>query len=227
VITGTALPAVAVLQWFREEQIVLTWPRTDISTIRAGGIAGIAACLAYALLAIHRLPLPAVVMLAAVFGPAFCIGSYGLRRLLSLDGARDFGSLAFALNAVAAGIFTVMVMVQLAFAQPGAPVPHETRVLWLGLDVAWDVYLFCGTVCFALGMLRHPRFGVVFAVSGILVAAALMTLHLVTFPWPPQNRGLIDLGPAVGLWYLAVSVQTLRSIAWVREHEYAGAITVA
>jgi hypothetical protein len=198
-----------------------------VGAIRAGAIAGIVACAAYALMASHLLPMPAEVLLAAVFGPAFCIGSYGLSRLISLGGARDFSLLAFALNAIAAGIFTVMVMVQLAFAEPGAPVPQETRVLWLGLDVAWDVFLVCGVVCFALAMVRHPRFGIVFAVPGIIVAAALMTLHLITFPWPPQNRGLIDLGPAVGLWYLAVSIQVLRSLAWARELEHASTLTVS
>jgi hypothetical protein len=65
-------------------------------------------------------------------------------------------------------------------------------------------------------MLRHPRFGIVFALPGLAIAAGLITLHLFAFPWPPQNRGLFDLGPAVGLWYLAVSIQMLRSLSWAR-----------
>jgi hypothetical protein len=190
----------------------------QISTIRAGAIAGILACLAYTGMSIGRLPVPAVAVLVAVFGPALVIACYGLRQLLTQERPNPRASLGLLLILAAAATFTMMGMIQLAFAtaQPNSAVPLDTRVLWLGFDVAWDAFLCSGTACFALAMLRHPRFGIVFALPGLAIAAGLITLHLVTFPWPPQNRGLFDLGPAVGLWYLAVSIQTLRSLSWAR-----------
>jgi hypothetical protein len=192
--------------------------QATLSTIRACAIAGILACLAYAGMSIGRLPVLAVAVLVAVFGPALVIACYGLRQLLTQGRPRSLASLGLLLNLAAAAIFSMMGMIQLALAvaQPGAAVSMDTRVLWVGFDVAWDAFLCSGTACFALAMLRHPRFGILFALPGLAVAAGLMTLHLVTFPWPPQNRGLFDLGPAVGLWYLAVSIQMLRSLTWAR-----------
>jgi hypothetical protein len=66
-------------------------------------------------------------------------------------------------------------------------------------------------------MLQHPRFGRVFAVSGILVGVSLLLLNLFSFPTPPSEAGLVDLGPALGVWYLAVSIQVARSFNWVDE----------
>ncbi len=90
------------------------------------------------------------------------------------------------------------------------------QAVWLGLDVAWDVYIGLGTVLFGVSMLRHPRFGRPFGISGIILGLGLLVLNLYTFPAPPANAGLMDLGPFIGFWYLAVSVQTWRSLGWAQ-----------
>jgi hypothetical protein len=79
-----------------------------------------------------------------------------------------------------------------------------------GLDLSWDVFLVAGTLLFSCAMLADPRFGRRFALPGIAVAAGLYVLNFATFPTPPASEGLVDLGPFVGLWYAAVSVQVLR-----------------
>jgi hypothetical protein len=121
-------------------------------------------------------------------------------------------------NALGGALFSAMGLVQLAvgYSSGGENVSTQSIAIWLGLDVAWDAYAGLGTICFALAMLRHPRFGKIFSGSGIVIGAGLVALHLYTFPTPPQNAGLVDLGPAMGLWYLAVTIQMWRSLSWVR-----------
>jgi hypothetical protein len=80
----------------------------------------------------------------------------------------------------------------------------------LGLDLSWDVFLVAGTILFSCAMLADARFGRRFALPGIALAAGLYVLNFATFPTPPASEGLVDLGPLVGLWYAAVSVQALR-----------------
>ncbi len=195
-----------------------------LRAIRAAIVAGFVACLSYALIAtahIGHIPLRAVAVLFVLFGPAYGIASFGIRGLLDLDRPRASASLGLLLNVVGGAIFTTMGLLQLAFGamQPGGPVPVETRALWLGVDVAWDAFLCCGTACLALAMLRHPRFGRIFSFTGLAIATGLIALHLVTFPYPPQNAGFFDLGPAIGIWYLTVTIQMVRSLHWAADRD--------
>ncbi len=189
-----------------------------LRAIRVGIVAGFFACLAYPLAAFAHLPKLATTTLVACFGPALGVACYGLRQLLDWERPTLSSGLGLVLNALAGAMFTAMGLVQLAivFSLGGDKVSPQFNAIWLGLDVVWDAYVGFGTICFALAMLRHPRFGRIFAVFGIAIGAGLLTLHLFTFPTPPQNAGLVDLGPALGLWYLIVTIQMWRSLSWAR-----------
>jgi len=189
-----------------------------LRTVRIGIVAGFVACLAYPLAAFAPLPRLATTTLVACFGPALCVASYGLRSLLDFATPRPSSALGSLLNALAGALFSAMGLVQLAvrYSTGGDKVSASFVAIWLGLDVAWDAYIGLGTICFALAMLRHPCFGKVFAFSGMVAGAGLLVLHLYTFPTPPQNAGLVDLGPVLGLWYLVVTIQMWRSLGWAQ-----------
>jgi hypothetical protein len=36
---------------------------------------------------------------------------------------------------------------------------------------------------------------------------ALIGLNAATFPWPPGDRGLFDIGPGIGMFVLALSAR--------------------
>jgi len=187
--------------------------------VQVGIISGLFTCAAYPLLLFAPLPKRAIFTLAAFFGPALAAASFGFQRLLDLDSVRVWSRLGAVLNALAGALFSAMVLVQLAVgaSAAGDKVSRQVVAVWLGLDVAWDAYLGLGTICFSVAMLRHPRFGRAFAVPGLTIAVALLALNLYSFPTPPANAGLVDVGPLVGLWYLAVTLQMWRSLAWARE----------
>jgi len=189
-----------------------------LKAVRLGIVAGFFACLAYPLAAFAHLPKLATTTLVACFGPALGIASYGLRRLLDWETPLLSSALGSLLNALAGALFTAMGLLQLAvgYTAGSEKVSSQLIATWLGLDVAWDAFVGFGTICFSIAMLRHPRFGRIFSIFGILIGGGLLVLHLYTFPTPPQNAGLVDLGPALGLWYLVVTVQMWRSLAWAR-----------
>ncbi|MGA7525411.1 MAG: hypothetical protein WBW84_23375 [Acidobacteriaceae bacterium] len=191
--------------------------RTDnLKTIRLGIAAGLFACLAYPLAVFAPLPKLATVSLMACFGPALAVGCYGIKRLIDLEKPLLSTTLGLLLNVVAGGLFVAMGMVQLAIGSLIDKVPRPFVAIWLGLDVAWSAYVGFGTICFSVAMWKHPRFGRTFAISGIAIGAGLLALHLYTFPLPPKNAGLVDLGPALGLWYLVVVIRMWQSLSWAR-----------
>jgi hypothetical protein len=194
-------------------------------------VAGLAASLAYP--AALFLPLPKAVLLlaVAVFGLGISIAAVGLYFLLALH--RKTVSLQIGAGAnVAAGMMLLcMLITQLSVnSMVGGlmenPPPDVTvatvQMVWevvghvqLGLDIVWDIYLCFGTLLIVVAMRRHPRFGTLFFWSGLLVVTGLTGCNLWTFPTPPGEAGLVDLGPVLGFWYLLVSIQVLRSLGWV------------
>lgn len=199
-----------------------------LPTLIAGFVAGLATCLVYPLL----IALPLVfspppdwlgVLLAAAMGPLLGIASWGLREFLNLERRRLSADLGAMSNALAGALLTAMLLVQLAIGQRTDDHPTVVgEAVWLGLDVAWDVYIGVGTLFFAWNAMRHPRLGRVVGGGGLAIAAGLLAFNLFTFPLPPANAGLVDLGPLVGFWYLVVTILGIRSLGWARERAAEG-----
>jgi hypothetical protein len=175
----------------------------------------------------------------ASFGPFLGIGCAGLYELLRRHRRTVTLDIALVSN-IAAGIaVTLMFLAQLGLKEwfatglggtareVGGDVSQVARQaangIQLGMDVAWDVFLGIGTAAFAWNMLHHPRFGRAFAGSGLAIAVALVALNLGTFPENPGNAGWFDVGPLVGLWYLAVTYRMARSLRWTEGPLVAGA----
>jgi hypothetical protein len=176
-------------------------------------------------------PLAGALVLASVFGPSLAIASIGLYRILRLRVRTVSLDLGVGANVAAGVAVTLMLFAQLglkqwfdhhvsagAFDVPAAVSGADLETakgIYLGLDVAWDLFLAIGSALLAWNMRHHPRFGHLFAWSGIAIAAALLALNLVAFPEPPGDAGSVDLGPLVGLWYLAVTIRMVTSLRWV------------
>jgi hypothetical protein len=197
----------------------MTEQRYDpVRTVTVGAAAGLATCLVYPTLTVAHPPLAIAVVLAAGMGPLLAVASWGLRQFLILHRPRLAADLGAMFNALAGALLTAMFLVQIAVgARTGDHPTREAEAIWLGLDVAWDVYVGLGTFCFAVGALSHPRLGRVVGWLGILIALGLLALNLATFPTPPANAGLVDVGPLIGGWYLLVTILLIRSRRWVRE----------
>ncbi len=182
------------------------------------------ACFAYPALIFAPLPLALSAALAASFGPTLAFGSIGLWRLIRLHHVSVAAAAGAGLNAIGGALFTAMLLVQMAVGvATGNHTDRPLQAVWLGLDVAWDAYIGIGTALFGLSMVRHPRFGRVFGSTGIAIAIALLCLNLYTFPIPPANAGLVDLGPLVGCWYLVVTVRVWQSLDWAERVSRGGA----
>ena len=140
--------------------------------------------------------------------------SVALYLLLASERATLAGQLAAVANVAAGALVTAMLLVQISVddveAELSPAVNEAFEHVEFGLDLSWDVFLVAGTILFGLAMVADARFGLRFGLPGIVVAAALYVLNFASFPTPPGDAGLVDLGPLVGLWYAAVSVQALR-----------------
>jgi hypothetical protein len=201
----------------------------DRSMARAGGVAGLAAVVAYFSAAFVPLPDTLTLWLAFAFGPLLAVSFLGLFHALKSE--RDGPALRFgvALGILAGATVTLMLTVQVGnnmfldeqlssadteLAREAARQVHRAvnRVQML-IDVAWDVFICGAGALIGIAMLKHRDFGRIWGGFGILASAALLYLNLDTYPRGPAYAGSVDLGPVVALWFLAVFVKITRLYA--------------
>jgi hypothetical protein len=202
--------------------------------VQVGVIAGLIASVDYPVMIMTAGHVPRILtlILGAAFGPSLAIASGGLYYFLKAEQETVAAQIGVLANVVAGAFVTGMVIVQLAInfpqldyiARSGADPSVQTIIRWtwyvvLGLDVSFDIFLGIGTFCFALLMLKHPRYGWAFGITGFLIVVPLLLgLKFYTFPYPPKDVGFTiwDPGPWTALWYLAVTIQLWRSLKWFR-----------
>jgi len=198
--------------------------------IRVGIYAGFAVSVIYPLMIFAPLPEKITVVFASLFGPLLSVASLGLYYFLKAHRKTVTGQLAVISNIIASAMVSLMLIVQLSvnlsmeklMASAGEGISEATKKwIWqvvdkvqLGMDVSWDIYIAIGTILFGVTMMKHPRFGKIFGLIGFLIGHFLLVFNLSTFPNSPGDAGLFDLGPVVGLWYLAAAVLVLRSLKW-------------
>ncbi len=173
------------------------------------GVAGVCGIPSYVLLIATDAPAPLAALLTTVFGFGFALASIGLHLGVTGEVAPRLSLLAAIANAAAVVELIAMLLVQIAVRSVA---PHPGRpmgAIWLGLDVAGDVFGGTGTVLFGFALWRHPRFGRVLGLAGILLGGALLALNIGTFPAPPAEAGWFDIGPFVALWYLILMLRVL------------------
>ena len=197
--------------------------------IKTGIICGYLTLIVYPIMILVDLSVQFALVLASSFGILFLIASIGLYRFISLYKNSVSLQLGVLFNIIGCSIVVMMFTVQLSLFSEGKnygqEIPKEVKtyvfktanLTQLSLDVAWDIFISLGTILLALNMLSHPRLGKIIGGIGIILGTGLLFLNIYSFPIPPGESGLIDLGPFTALWYLAVTVMMTVSLKWVNE----------
>ena len=188
------------------------------------GIAGIAGMLCY-ILAI-TIPWPetqaggTMLLLVLTAWPVFSIiYSYGMYTFIAAerDGAANrlaliFGALAFS---TVLSMIIVQLAVDMAFADfargldetASGALAGALNMVDLGLDIAWDMLIGVSMIFSAVALKGRTGFGIWWAAPVMLLGVLMIGLNAATFPYPPGEAGLFDIGPFVGTFMLVVAVR--------------------
>jgi hypothetical protein len=197
--------------------------------IKTGIICGFLTMLIYPSMLFLDIPIQFTLILACSFGILLMIASVGLYHFIALNRKTVSLQLGVLFNIIGCTVVVMMFTIQLGMVSvkqntdPGLQkdtvnyILHFINTIQLSLDVVWDIFLSLGTILLAFNMLSHPKLGKIIGLIGILIGIGLLVLNISTFPIPPAEAGLFDLGPAAALWYLAVTIMIVTGMKWVRE----------
>ena len=172
--------------------IALPWPETQLGTSTS-------------LLVVSAWPILSIVY------------SYGLYSFVAAERDSTANRLSFVFAVAAFATVLAMIIVQLAV---GAGVSEVTkgldpptsaalrrglRLIDTGLDVAWDMLIGVALVFSGLAIRRRRGLGPGWALPSMALGVALIALNAATFPWPPGDHGLFDIGPFIGLFVMALA----------------------
>jgi hypothetical protein len=174
--------------------IALPWPETQAGTSSA-------------LLVVSAWPILSIVY------------SYGLYSFIAAERESTANRLSFVFAVTAFTTVLGMLVVQLAVGASigeiikGLDEPttkalrRGLRMIDLGLDVAWDLLIGTALMLSGAAMRRRGGLGLAWALPSVVLGVALIALNAATFPWPPGDRGLFDIGPLIGVFVMALGTR--------------------
>jgi hypothetical protein len=187
-------------------------------------IAGVVSVLSY-IVAISvpwpdsQLGVSAALLIATLWPVLSIFFSYGLFTFIASEHDSAVNRLAFIFAVAAFTVVLTMIVVQLTvgagFASISAQLDDETatalkrglRLVDLGLDVAWDMLIGMALALLGAAMRRRTGLGFGWASISMALGVALIALNAATFPWPPADAGLFDVGPLIGLYIMALAAR--------------------
>lgn len=194
-----------------------------------GGIVGIIGVLDYFYSATGILPTPSLRVgypIFWLFGPTLVVGSYGFYHFFQLEGQRsvllEFGRMFMILaGAMVCLMGTMQAVSREHFDLLGVMFPPETaseavrmgfrgaNSIQSGADLAWDTFIFIGTIFNGMFMVTRPKGWRILGALGVIFGVLGLIFNYSVWPSNPGNAGLIDIGPLTGTWYLVAYIYLL------------------
>jgi hypothetical protein len=194
--------------------------------IKYGAWSGLTFSVLFMSVALVPMPDRLSTVIALVFPLFLLVGHVGLYHFLTRHRPAFTTQLAVILGIGAPVLVSAMLTVQLSLVSYMERYYHPLEEslkasqinIWravdsvqLGLDVAWDMFILPTIILFSLGIMKHPAFGRVFGGIGLFLGIGGLALNIWTFPTPPINVGLPDVGPFAVTWYGILFILMIRA----------------
>jgi hypothetical protein len=189
-----------------------------------GGSSGIVGTLCYICAAAFDMTTQATFLLAMAWPILSIVFLFSLFRFFDDHKKQMTNYLAFIFGCLAFTLVAAMMSTQLsvvagtdeyinsATANDQAllkTIRKSQRLVDLGIDVAWDMFIGTSIIFLGVTMRSRPNFGLWWGLPAAVLGLALIVLNVITFPWPPDTQNLFDIGPAIGLYIIFLAARVL------------------
>jgi hypothetical protein len=196
----------------------------SVGLYRWTGVLGLLATAVFLAKTFIPMPDKAHLLMCMAFSPLVVAGSPGMARFLKrgsvgllADTAGLFAVVAGAFHLAMVCVQTTTVMIirdRIAAADDAAkailrPVLSGVFTVQLGLCFCWDLFIALATLLFSTALIRSGGRFILLGAMGVCIGGVFLGMKLWTYPIPPGEAGLFDLGPGVGAWYMLFSIVIL------------------
>jgi hypothetical protein len=195
----------------------------QLAWIRTGSLCGVIAAVFFLCAQFAPIPDQLSISLIMAFGPLMMLGFIGMYHYLRDDPPRVLLQIAVLYGIIAGAFIDMMVITQLsvrhfrkeALANLPEGVTESTakamyqvgNAVQLGMDVSFDTFILPAIILFGIALLSSNVFNKVLGVIGLGLGLLGLFNNLYTFPIPPIDVGLIDVGPFAMLWSIVLFVK--------------------
>lgn len=189
-----------------------------------GGISGIVGTICY-VIAITIPMSPIITYMMAMSWPILSIVFvFSLYRYIAIYKQSAYNQLALLMACLAFAMVAMMISIQLSVRfgineyisnssnseqEILRVMQNSIRLVDMGLDVSWDLFIGISLIFLSIVLKGNKSFGLWWSLPAVMLGIMLIVLNVITFPWPPDTQGLIDIGPAIGLYIIALSTRLL------------------
>jgi hypothetical protein len=151
-------------------------------------------------------------LLVFAIGPVTIAGLLRLQARLRDQARGPLLTTSMVFLVIAFALFTLMIVVQQTVVLQFREWRLEAGVnlVQRGIDVTFDIVYCFGVISLGVVLYQMVGFGRGLAAAGIFAAGVLLAANLATFPHPPAESGLIDLGPVTAVWWVLVILRLIR-----------------
>jgi hypothetical protein len=168
------------------------------------------------------LPPKLIYSIAWLFGPLVIISGVGIFHFLRMHSESvrlELGKLFMTLAGVC---ITIVVTIRgVALYGFGATAPNSSdqgaynawynaneaiMLVQRGIELSWGIFIYSAAVLFASVMILRGISGRIIGAMGIVICVTGITFDVISWPKDPEAIDLVNMGPFMGLWFVAVAV---------------------
>ncbi len=162
-------------------------------------------------------------LLITVWPVTAIIFAYSVYKYIAIEKQSISNQLAFIFTVIAFILVYIMLSVQIGLKTGindmlNTAVGNEKDILsivlsasgWvhLGIDLAWDMFLGISLMLLSIAIKGHVKFKLWWATPMFILGLAIIAVNLYTFPYPPAQEGIIDIGPIIGIFMIFFAIRT-------------------
>ncbi|UCD18218.1 MAG: hypothetical protein JSV44_04715 [Candidatus Zixiibacteriota bacterium] len=86
---------------------------------------------------------------------------------------------------------------------------HAYKAIMLtqrGVELAWGIFIYMAVILFASAIFAHRTSGKIIGTFGMTIGLLGLFFDFIIWPADPESAGLVNMGPFVGFWFIAVAI---------------------